>query len=149
MVGVEQVAMTVINWTKPIFWRRFYDSYDRHCKNQLGKVSAEPVAQAERKRHVYPLCAPDRMFNPAIIAKVQEQLGAPFSFNAACNEEGTNALCSRYVTLATFPLVDVAGEALCFCVSPQDCVHFSNTLIVQSGLNLELSDRNKEPDVPC
>ena len=87
------------------------------------RASAEPVAQgatAERKRPVYPLCAPDRMVDPAIFAKVQEQIGAAFSFDAACNEKGTNALCSRYATMATFASADVAGEALWCCVSPQD-----------------------------
>lgn len=66
----------------------------------------------------YLLCAPDRMVDPGIFARVQETTKASFSFDAACNPQGTNSLCSRFAMSDTFMHTNVAGEALWCCVSP-------------------------------
>ncbi len=38
----------------------------------------------------------DRMFLPAEFPRVQRELGQNFTFDAACNNDGSNRLCARF-----------------------------------------------------
>ena len=80
----------------------------------VADLGAVPVVVA---KSTYAICVPDRMVDPAIMARVQTNLSVSFSMDAACNPHGTNALCPRYATPSTFTTQCVSGEAL-WCCAP-------------------------------
>lgn len=88
--------------------------------DSAGNLTADAARADTTQNASYSLCAPDRMVNPSIFAEVQNSLGIAFSMDAACNPQGTNALCPRHATPDTFMQTSIAGEALWCCVAPQD-----------------------------
>nr|AAO73551.1 reverse-transcriptase [Chlamydomonas reinhardtii] len=57
------------------------------------------------------------MFRRDLFESIQSSLGVTFTYDAACNDEGTNALCARYASPGrSFLASNVAGE--CVWINP-------------------------------
>ena len=76
-------------------------SVDSGGRNSLGQ-SARPVPSDA-------VC--DRMFSPQLFKEVEKSVGAALTFDSACNDDGSNALCARFASPSrSFLQQDVSGE---------------------------------------
>ena len=64
------------------------------------------------------------MFDPTEFARLQAMLGCEFTFDAACNDNGDNALCPKYASPAkSFLLSTAAAGEMTWCNPPYTHAH--------------------------